>query len=69
MRQAAIREVVPSRCGRPHSVLEALERGDLRVQEGYILLCETDHLFLKPLPNLASVNKVPRLPLLTRACN
>ena len=39
---------------RPHSVVRALEDGLLTYAEEYVLICETDHLFLKPLPNLAT---------------
>ena len=34
---------------RPHSVVEAFRRGDLAFAEQYVLVCETDHLFLKPM--------------------
>lgn len=43
-------------------MVEALQRGELRVAEEYILLCETDHLFLKPLPNLASTDEAVGYP-------
>ena len=33
---------------RPHSVVEALKRGDLNFAEPFVLICETDHIFLKP---------------------
>ena len=36
---------------RPHSVVAALERGSLTFDEQWVLVAETDHLFLKPLPN------------------
>ena len=34
-------------------VLVALQRGDLKWDEDYVLITETDHLMLKPMPNLA----------------
>ena len=39
---------------RPHSVLTALQRGDLVFAEEYVFIGETDHLLMKPLPNLAT---------------
>ena len=40
---------------RPHSLRDALKRGALsHIKEQHVLLTETDHLLLKPLPNLAS---------------
>ena len=47
---------------RPHSVLVALERGDLAFEEDYLLIAETDHLLLKPLPNLATPSKAVGYP-------
>ena len=38
--------------GRPHSLHAALTSGDLRFDEAFVLVMETDHLPLKPLPNL-----------------
>ena len=39
---------------RPHSLVEAFKRGDLNFPEKFVLICETDHIFLKPMPNLAT---------------
>ena len=40
---------------RPHSVLTALKRGDLtKLPEPYLLIAETDHLLLNPMPNTAT---------------
>ena len=39
---------------RPHSVLVALNRGDLNFPEKYLFIAETDHLLMKYLPNLAT---------------
>lgn len=39
---------------RPHSLVEAFKRGDLDFAERFVLICETDHIFLKPMPNLAT---------------
>jgi hypothetical protein len=39
---------------RPHSVLVALNRGDLDFPEKYLFIAETDHLLMKYLPNLAT---------------
>ena len=38
---------------RPHSLLIALRRGDLKFAEPYLLIAETDHLLIKPMPNVA----------------
>ena len=47
---------------RPHSVLVALDRGDLTFDEDYLLITETDHLLLKPMPNLATPEKAVAYP-------
>ena len=39
---------------RPHSLAKALHTGSLSFGEEFVLICETDHLFLKPMPNLAN---------------
>ena len=41
---------------RPHSVMEFFRNPELRarVTEEYVMLAETDHVLMKPLPNLAS---------------
>ena len=39
---------------RPNSVVKAFESGQLVFEERYVLVCETDHLLLKPMPNLAT---------------
>ena len=35
-------------------VLVALNRGDLAFEESYVFIAETDHLIMKPIPNLAT---------------
>ena len=46
---------------RPHSVVEFFKRPEFtaRVKETYVLLAETDHIFMKPMPNLAQVSGQP----------
>lgn len=39
---------------RPTSVLGALDQGKLSFDESYVLICETDHILLDAIPNLAS---------------
>ena len=39
---------------RPNSVVKAFESGQLVFEERFVLVCETDHLLLKPMPNLAT---------------
>jgi hypothetical protein len=42
---------------RPHSVVEFFKRPELvvRVREKYVLVAETDHVLMQPMPNLAQV--------------
>ena len=47
---------------RPHSVLTALNRGDLDFAERYLFIAETDHLLMKPLPNLATEDEAVAYP-------
>lgn len=48
---------------RPHSVLVALRESLLsHIREKYVLITETDHLFLRPLPNLATENEAVGYP-------
>ena len=38
---------------RPSSLLQVLQSGKLQMLEEFVLITETDHIFMKPLPNLA----------------
>lgn len=42
---------------RPYALLQWIEKAD--IPERYILMSEPDHLFLRPLPNLAPGLSVP----------
>jgi hypothetical protein len=43
---------------RPFSVVQLIERGGLsRITEDYIYIAETDHVLMRPLPNLATEDK------------
>ena len=45
---------------RPHSVVRGLDRLD--IPEKYVLIAETDHILLKPLPNLVGANEALAYP-------